>query len=452
MNGMKKIMFVCTLLFFPFGSNAQVLFSEIAWMGTDSDANNEWIEIYNFSNTPTDLAGWKLESDDGALSISLGGVLTPHQVVVLERTDDDTLPGVTAFLTYTGGLSNEGRTLTIKDQNGAISDQAVGGTNWEGIGGSNTVPKKTAQRTRTGTWVTGTPTPGAENVEVNEPVDTNTNNTNETNNTTNTTNTTVRTTRSGGGSSKKQSDQNEPGVLSLSVRAPKVAYVNEPVRFVAEPSGIGPTLTASLKYEWNFGDMHTDSGREVTHRFAYPGTYLVFGNAQFAKQNAYTLHEIEVREATLTLRRTVEGNVVITNETAGDMDMSGFTIVGDTKIEFPPHTFIKAKKSITLPKNSVAGNILTLHDTLRAPIAMSVLETSNATTFPKATPAPVARASKAVAVPDTVSMSDIFVGDETSSVVEIPLDTVIEIGAQEPVREEGFLTRLFKKIGGIFGS
>jgi hypothetical protein len=117
--------FLFLLLAFPFSSHAAPMFSEIAWMGTDADANNEWIELYNFGTTPTDLAGWTI-TNGGDLSISLGGTLAPHGVGVLERTDDSSVPSVTALMTYTGALPNAGAssvlTLTLRDPNGTVVD------------------------------------------------------------------------------------------------------------------------------------------------------------------------------------------------------------------------------------------------------------------------------------------------------------------------------------------
>jgi hypothetical protein len=152
------------LLLIPSFSHAQVLFSEIAWMGTDVSASDEWIEIYNLSGTPTDLTGWTLSSADGKILIPLKCTLIPHGVAILERTDDGTLPGITALLTYTGDMVNSGATLTLKDPNGNISDEAVGGVDWGNIGGSNTAPKQTPQRTQTGSWVTAIPTPNGQAV------------------------------------------------------------------------------------------------------------------------------------------------------------------------------------------------------------------------------------------------------------------------------------------------
>ena len=51
---------------------------EIAWMGTTTDSNDEWLELVNNTATNIDLAGWRLISSDGTPTIALSGVLPAH--------------------------------------------------------------------------------------------------------------------------------------------------------------------------------------------------------------------------------------------------------------------------------------------------------------------------------------------------------------------------------------
>jgi len=41
-----------------------VAINEIAWMGTETSPNDEWIELYNNSLSPIDMNGWKMISND----------------------------------------------------------------------------------------------------------------------------------------------------------------------------------------------------------------------------------------------------------------------------------------------------------------------------------------------------------------------------------------------------
>ncbi len=92
-----------------------VVINEIAWMGTTSSSNDEWIELHNASAGNIDVTGWTLASTDGTPSITLSGIIPAHGYFLLERTDDTSAPGVAADQIYTGALSNSGEVLQLKD-------------------------------------------------------------------------------------------------------------------------------------------------------------------------------------------------------------------------------------------------------------------------------------------------------------------------------------------------
>jgi hypothetical protein len=438
----RSVFFVLIFLL-PLTGNAQVLVSEVAWMGTDEDANNEWIELYNLSGSETDLTGWSL-TDDASISVTLTGTISPHGVAVLERTDDDTVPG-TAIVIYTGALSNSGGTLTLRNAEGGIADEAVGGGGWLGIGGSNTVPKKTAQRTRTGTWVTGVPTPYADNVQENAPVvedDT----VEET--ATEAETVTMGATRSGGGSSSKkvatQKEKIEPK-LSLTMSAPKVAYVNQEIEFEVVPSGVGKTVMSSLAYTWNFGDTYTGTGKKTKHTFKYPGEYVVIVHGAFAKQDATVRQEIKVLPVSFTLSRTSTGDILLKNGAPHEVDLAGFILRGTSAFTFPKFTIMKAGGTLTISKERVGSTAgVSLFDTQNVRVATDVVGTPE-----KKVVSPVS------ALFQNVSAQPLL-NTETIEVVvnEVPKsqETIIQIGnTQEVTKEEGLTKRFLKRFASLFG-
>ena len=90
-------------------SPLDVVISEIAWMGTTTSSNDEWIEPYsNNTGSAIDLTSWALSAADGTPSITLAGIIPAGGYYLLERTDDTSVPGVTAGQTYSGGLNNDG--------------------------------------------------------------------------------------------------------------------------------------------------------------------------------------------------------------------------------------------------------------------------------------------------------------------------------------------------------
>ncbi|MBL7053285.1 MAG: DUF2341 domain-containing protein [Candidatus Portnoybacteria bacterium] len=121
-----------------------VVISEIAWMGTQSDYNDEWIELYNNTNKTVDISGWTLIADDNSPSILLDGEITTNEYFILERTDDNVLSNIKADKIYSGALNNSGEKLLLKDGNANIIDEVDFSNIWpEG----NNETKATMERT-----------------------------------------------------------------------------------------------------------------------------------------------------------------------------------------------------------------------------------------------------------------------------------------------------------------
>ncbi len=161
--GSKKsygLIFCILVLLFTKGAWAQegVFISEIAWMGTEVSSSDEWIELYNPSESELDLAGWSLRADDGSPEISLSGMADGFGYYLLERTDDNSALDVSASQIYTGSLSNAGEALGLYDVLGNLVDYVSG---WLG-GDSET--KETMQRADSLTeWCTAEGTAGGIN-------------------------------------------------------------------------------------------------------------------------------------------------------------------------------------------------------------------------------------------------------------------------------------------------
>lgn len=144
---------------------ASVRINEIAWMGTETSANDEWIELYHSEGTSSaDLDGWHLRGKDGSPNIALKGSITPGGYYLIERTSDATLPNIDADLvaSFGKGLANSGETLMLTNASGTLIDTVVGGNEWSKLGGNNKT-KHTAQYGAAG-WMTAAPTPRAQNV------------------------------------------------------------------------------------------------------------------------------------------------------------------------------------------------------------------------------------------------------------------------------------------------
>ncbi len=134
-----------------------VAINEVAWMGTSQNYNAEWMELKNNSNQDINLSGWKLTAADGTPSIPLTGTIRSNSYFLLERTDDHSVPGISADVIYTGALSNTAEDLQLIDPSGVAIDHVDA---WH-AGDNNT--KATMERkdstidgTLASNWVTAT--------------------------------------------------------------------------------------------------------------------------------------------------------------------------------------------------------------------------------------------------------------------------------------------------------
>lgn len=131
----------------------QLIFNEIAWMGSlprtgetaTQAANNEWLELKNISRNDIDLSGWQVADEAGKFKIvfSAGEKLSAGGFYLLERTDDDSVPGIKANKIYSGALANSGMNLRLFGADCAVIDEVNVSSGWPG--GDNTT-KATMER------------------------------------------------------------------------------------------------------------------------------------------------------------------------------------------------------------------------------------------------------------------------------------------------------------------
>jgi len=150
-------------------SQFDVFINEIAWMGTQNSANDEWLELKNNTAYAINLSGWILQSADEKLKINLSGIILPNNFYLLERTDDNSAPNIKADQIYSGALSNTGDDLWLYDANNSLIDEANFTEKWQD--GDNAT-KQTMERTDKDNWQTSTAaggTPKFDNSEIRIP-------------------------------------------------------------------------------------------------------------------------------------------------------------------------------------------------------------------------------------------------------------------------------------------
>jgi len=127
--------------------NHQIIFSEINWMGDKESTNNEWIEIKNNSGRNIVLNGWQILSGDRNIKIIFkeGSRIPSGELYLLERTDDNSAPGVAADAIYAGTLSNSGTALRIFDADCNLSDEINASKKWPA---GNSAARRSMERSK----------------------------------------------------------------------------------------------------------------------------------------------------------------------------------------------------------------------------------------------------------------------------------------------------------------
>jgi hypothetical protein len=322
----------------PWIANAAVVINEVAWMGGPASASDEWIELYNDGTDSVSLVGWKLVADDGAPTISLAGSIPAGGFYIMERTDDDSAPGVSADKIYTGDLANVGETLKLLDSDTVIVDTVIGGSNWEAIGGNNTT-KDTPQRQFDGTWLTGIPTPKAMNATTSTDTGTVAG--------TSTTSTVKKSVTTGG---YKQvvfayAGEDLSAIAGADILFEGYAVTDKNVRI------------SNARYQWSFGDGSKGKGEERLHTYHEPGTYIgvltVHGDNQKHKDKVIvTVFSADVRVKTISTG--TKGYIEIENRSSSDVDLSRWHLFVDyargkksrERFTIPEDTIIMASSSV----------------------------------------------------------------------------------------------------------
>ncbi len=319
----------------PISVSAAVLINEIAWMGTAVAPQDEWLELKNDGSESVDLTGWIL-TIEGVRDITLDKSIVGGGYYLIERTDDNTVPNVTADLIspFGNGLNNSGVTLILKNVSGTEVDRVVSGENWS-LGGDN-ITKDTAQRTTSG-WITAAPTPKATNAAGSSP------SSNPPNNQSQSTNQ----------SSSPTTITEERPEISVNAGANRTVVVGADALFSGKALGADGKPLDNVRFLWNFGDGETREGQNVLHRFRFPGEYIVTLDIAYGKWSvAARLTAIAIKSPLIISRveKGAAGLVELTNEGGAELDLFGWHLQsGTVSFLIPKNTAIIGGKKIIFP-------------------------------------------------------------------------------------------------------
>lgn len=102
-------------------SGGLVVINEVGWMGSPASSSNEWIELYNNSNTAISLTGWRIVDDYGTQVYNLSGSIAAKGYYLIERSAATT--SVAGDIVISGlSLANTGDALDLQNAAGVRID------------------------------------------------------------------------------------------------------------------------------------------------------------------------------------------------------------------------------------------------------------------------------------------------------------------------------------------
>lgn len=384
----------------PAVAEAKVVINEIAWMGTAASANAEWIELFNDGTSKVSLDGWSLEAADGTPKIALKGSVSGNGYFLLERTSDDSVPGIPADQIYSGSLGNDGELLLLKDASGAEVDRVDGSDGWK-IGGSQPIgdnaTKQTAQRFASG-WATATGTPRAANVAPlpvpNPSLPSDSSATASSTDPGSSSQSAIPGTDPTGDATGSSLLHSDPVIVSSSDATSEMLEVGAGRSRVAAPGSL-LSFSASFKskaigtpgFFWTFGDGSSASGQVVTHRFLYPGEYEVVLNADSGGTRGVSRVHVRVPELKLSIISLERGTAGLHNAAGSEVNIGGWILQGGgVRFLFPDDTIVASQSSIRIdqavshiPENAtivsladpIGRTVAELHSNPPSPLAAS---------------------------------------------------------------------------------
>ncbi len=313
-----------------FVSAADVSIHEIAWMGTSASTADEWIEFY--SETGKSLEGWTLSTEDGGMTINLSGAIPAGGYFLIERTDDTTVPNISADLIapFGSGLNNSGEILVLKNSSGDTEERVDASSKWPA--GDNTT-KETMQWNGFA-WITAAGTPRAPNAGESS------------------TSSGTEAATSGSTNTSTSSSSGTSEVFGQAIYNPLIAYagadrsaaVGTYVEFDGYATVASSEPVTNARFWWNFGDGETKEGKNVSHMYHVPGIYTVGLHVSSGEYVAsdYALVTVLPNQVRISSVLTGDGGfVALLNPSAISVDI-GSWIIEDGK----HNTFVVPVKTI----------------------------------------------------------------------------------------------------------
>ncbi|OGG51117.1 hypothetical protein A2763_02130 [Candidatus Kaiserbacteria bacterium RIFCSPHIGHO2_01_FULL_54_36] len=348
----KSLLAIFLVVALPNFAVAQIVISEFLYDASGSDSGQEFVELFNAGNASVDLTGWKI-SDGSNHTLNAppknGGtgsiILAPGSYALI--VDD-----AEAFLAAHRGVHGTviDTVLNFNNSDGSVGITDADGTIVESIsytkdsGAAGDGNSLTRQSATDKIFVVATPSPGAGILSrsspsspiPDQPIAA----------------TSTDTSLQSG--TVSQTVGPEPQ-LTVDAGDNRVVIVGSDVKFEGKAYTRKKEIVDSVDLVWNFGDGTTLRGRNVSHRFQYPGRYAVVAVVQNASLSASDKVIITAELPKLTLESLGDGSILIHNSANRDLDLSHWIVrQSGADFVFPDQSILLAGASIKL-SNATLG-------------------------------------------------------------------------------------------------
>ena len=353
---MKKY-FITLVLFFATLSvvRADVQITEVMY---DPKSGGEWVEVYNPSDTPVDLKGWKL-FDGTNHSISVSAIVPAGGYLILA---DDKNAFISAFNDVTTtivdivtSMNNDGDTVILRNANNLdVSTMSYTASS----GASKNEKSLQLIGSEYLAWFTSVGSAASvtkEEILAATPASDSTPSATSPSNTVNTSQT----------SSPYHAWPSDMQIY-VSAGGDRVSVAGADVVFEGKALSASRKTLPNADLIWTFGDGGSDRGSQVRHTFHYPGRYVVLLDVISGDYIAKDQIFVEVVTPKIGISSVATGTkpfIELHNQTIYDLDFGGFVLSGNglvgSHFKIPKNTIVLAGRKIIFPSEitKIVGSV-----------------------------------------------------------------------------------------------
>jgi len=289
----------------------EVIINEVMW-GKDSDGE-EWIELKNLTDNKIILESWSIDNAKSAQKPleNIKGIIPPQGYFLICQKDSVKTCDVYESISLANDYKSNGK-LVLREEGNMIDETPFPkDSNWPAGKIQNiSMQRKFEGENPLDSWQDGDP----------------------------------------------PSPQGSGISLSANAGDSIISLVGKEIIFD------GSLSTGNIEeYFWNFGDGYTATGKIVTHRYEFPGQYLVSLQISNSREEDETIIGVTIFSNSIFISEfsLKEGWIEIVNESENIQDISGWGLASDKEGKnfiFPIGTYI-APRSFLFLSSSILDNV-----------------------------------------------------------------------------------------------